>query len=45
MSLIERKIGIVQERVGKLEELSGSVQFFDEYRSSANTKDNYLAAF
>jgi uncharacterized protein YutE (UPF0331/DUF86 family) len=39
VNLIERKIGTVQERVGKLEELSRSVQSFDEYRSSANTKD------
>ena len=39
MNLIERKIGIVQERVGKLEELSVSVRSFDQYRSSANAKD------
>jgi uncharacterized protein YutE (UPF0331/DUF86 family) len=39
VNLIERKIGTVQERVGKLEELFRSVQSFDEYRSSANTKD------
>ena len=39
MNLIQRKMNVVQERVGKLEELSRNVQSFDEYRSSANTKD------